>query len=244
MFPVHTKSTCFWSDIAAELVGSESIRQTEVSRRLNRFGSPHLRLPFRAVWFFSTNVLDDLEHIGARLKAARQTAGLSVEDVSFRTQLPRSVLLALEGEDFSAFASPVYAKSFLAQYSDFLNVDAHPWLDAIEPGSFVAGDQLGRLVEAPEFPLAEKSIDVERRGGGWSVLGLLALSTAMVFAAIQGYKFFEVRFADETRPPSIDSVPAVMPIPRVSERSFGRKPGVEREDEELSNAPPRAIIVR
>ena len=203
-----------------------------------------MRLPFRVVWFFSINVLDDLEHIGARLRAARQAAGLSVEDVSFRTQLPRSVLLALEGEDFSTFASPVYAKSFLMQYSDFLNVDAHPWLDAIEPGSFVAGDQLGRGVEAPEFPLAETGLDEARRGGGWPVFGWLALSAAVVFAAIQGYKFFEVRFAEETRPAPVENVPAMMPVPRVSERSFGRKPGVEREDEESSNAPPHAIIVR
>lgn len=193
---------------------------------------------------FSTMVLDDLEHIGARLRAARQAAGLSIEDVSFRTRLPRSVLLALEGEDFSTFASPVYAKSFLMQYSDFLNVEADPWLDAIEPGSFVAGDQLGRVVEAPEFPVAETLPDVERRGGGWPVLGLLALSTAVVFAAIQGYKFFEVRFADETRPALIENVPAVMPIPRVSEKSLGKKPGAQREDEEASIAPPRAIIVR
>jgi hypothetical protein len=53
------------------------------------------------------------------------------------------------------------------------------------------------------------------------VLGWLALSAAVVFAAIQGYKFFAVRFAEETRPASIENVPAVMPIPRVSERAFG-----------------------
>ena len=185
---------------------------------------------------------DDLEHIGGRLRAARKAAGLEVDDVNFRTGLPRSVVVALEAGDFSAFASPVYAKSFLSQYSGFLNVDAQTWLDSLEPGDFMAGCLLQPVVRVPEAPAAVMAATHEIRGGLWSVLGLLGISTALVYAAVKGYDFFEARFAGESRPQVEANLPA--PPPAAVMKPMKKKPAVIREDEELGKPPPRAIIVR
>lgn len=185
------------------------------------------------------------EHIGGRLKQARQAAGLSLEDVVHKTQLPRTVVEALEAEDFSAFTSPVYAKSFLAQYSDFLNVDASLWLDALQPGSFMPGGLLRPLVEAPETSHVEKAPKGETRGGWLAVLGLLALTASVVFGAVKLFELFEKRFADETPVRQEVATQAAPPPPVVVDRRVpSKKPVIEKEDEELAQPPPRAIIVR
>lgn len=181
------------------------------------------------------------DNIGGRLKAAREAAGFTVDDVVFKTQLPRSVVIALEAEDFQAFTSPLYARSFLAQYSDFLNVDAQQWMEAFQPGAFMAGGDLQPVVSSFESPLIAKAPAVETRGGVWSVLGLLALSAAVVYAAIKGYDSFEARFGREPAARAEEKLP---PSPVEVKRPSEARPSVAQEDEELGKPPPRAIIVR
>ena len=189
-------------------------------------------------------VEDVIGQIGAELRSAREAAGLGVDDVVFRTQIPRSVVEALEAEDFTAFASPVYAKSFLSQYSEFLNVDAQPWLDALEPGSFVAGGQLRDLFEGPDSHPEEREGSQEHRGGLLSVLGLLTLSAAVIVGAIKGYEFFEAHLGGKeplrvSGPKPVVTSPSLIPeAPQVTE------PAIEKEPEEPEQGTPRAIIVR
>lgn len=190
---------------------------------------------------------EDDRQIGDILRSARQTAGLEVEDVVFRTGLPRSVVLALEAEDFSSFASPVYARSFLSQYSEFLNVDAHGWLEALEPGSFSAAGMLHPLVEAPSEEAPAKSPS-PGSGGAWlSLLGLSALSVGIVVASIKGYAFFEARFGGE--PPKPAAVPIAPPQPAAAAAPAEKlpvpsPPPPQEVTEDPSAPPPRAIIVR
>lgn len=183
------------------------------------------------------------EHIGGQLKAAREAAGFTVDDVVFKTQLPRSVVIALEAEDFHAFTSPVYARSFLAQYSDYLNVDAQPWVEALQPGAFMAGGDLQPVVSAFESPLIAKAPIAETRGGIGSVLGLLVLSSAVVFAAIKGYDSFEARFGREPVRQA-EAIPPQPPAPPQVKRPAEIQPAVAKEDEDFGKPPPRAIIVR
>lgn len=189
-------------------------------------------------------VEDEFGQIGEELRSAREAAGLTVDDVVFRTRIPRSVLESLEAEDFTAFASPVYAKSFLSQYSEFLNVDAQPWLDALEPGFFVAGGQLRDLFDGPDSHAEERAVTPEHRGGLLSVLGLLTLSAAVIVGAIKGYEFFEAHLGGKEPlqvpgPKPVVTSPSVIPeAPQKSE------PVVEIEAELPEQGTPRAIIVR
>ncbi len=203
-------------------------------------------------------VADAFEQIGAKLRSAREAAGLEVDDVVFRTRIPRSVVESLEAEDFSAFISPVYAKSFLAQYSEFLSVDAQPWLDALEPGSFMPGGELRALLEDSPQQGSERAPAHEHRGGLLSVLMLLTLSAALVVGVIKGHDFYEVRFGgEESQPGPVPTKPAhaVTQEPpqepktaidnEVEDEDEDEVEGeVEDQDEELAKPPPRAIIVR
>jgi cytoskeletal protein RodZ len=185
-------------------------------------------------------MVDPVEQIGVKLRHARENAGMTQDDVVFRTQLPRSIVSALEAEDFSVFASPVYAKSFLAQYSDFLNVDARDWLDALEPGAFSPGGSLHPLLDAPEPEVAPRPVATPSGGGWFAVIGLFALSVALVYGVMASYQFFEARFAKEAAVPENQAPAPVKPVPS----SVVPDPSVQPEHEEPDSPPPRAIIVR
>lgn len=189
------------------------------------------------------------DQIGGRLQQAREKAGLTVDDIIFRTGIPRSVIVALEAGDFSVFSSPTYARSFLSQYSDFLNVEAQVWLDALEPASFSATGIARPLLEAPA-PRKEPVALVQGARGGWvSALGILAVSCGMVYVAMKGYEFFEARFAPDLSPAhdrkEEAKIPGWLPVPaNLPPLALEPKPVPAKPEDELATPPPRAIIVR
>lgn len=149
------------------------------------------------------------DQIGRRLREARETMSLSVDDVVYTTRIPRSVVEALEAEDFSVFTSPTYAKSFLRQYSDFLRVDAEPWLNALVPASYVSGTSWQPIFETPPEPppLAKgqrkeggrRPEEIMPTGGSssFSAIATLLLTVALVWGGVQGYRVFEEKFSHE-----------------------------------------------
>ncbi len=188
------------------------------------------------------------DQIGERLLNAREKAGLSVDDVVFQTRIPRSVVAALEAADFSVFSSPTYAKSFLSQYSEFLKVDARMWLDALEPVAFLPGDVV--LPSWQVHPAQRDLIQATRSApNGWlAAISALALSGALIYAAIKGYEFLELRFGGEAEPLKSTAnerqeppAPASEVIPKVE---APRTPPTPPPALEVVEPPPRARIVR
>lgn len=191
---------------------------------------------------------DISDQIGERLTKARERAGLTVDDVMFKTRIPRSVINALEAGDFSVFSSPTYAKSFLSQYSSYLNVDARLWLDALEPASFIAGDAVRPLWEAAR-PVREDPLSSPRESNtGWaSALTMMAVTGVMVFVALKGYEFFEKRFGLELAAPVPAAVAPVAPQSTAAPVIPVAKPEGVRHNNSTDDPPPpppRAIIVR
>lgn len=97
------------------------------------------------------------------------------------------------------------------------------------------------VVEAlPAIASVEKPARQETRGGWVPVLGLFALSAALVVSVVKGFEFFETKFARE-HPPDVVPPPVSRPAPVRKGRPV---PAIVREDENLGKPPPRAIIVR
>ncbi len=75
--------------------------------------------------------------LGRILQQQRASQGLSLEEAERATHISRRYLQALEAEDFSAFSSPVFAKGFLRNYSQYLGLDPTQvmtlWPDSDEP---------------------------------------------------------------------------------------------------------------
>ncbi|MFN7564729.1 MAG: helix-turn-helix domain-containing protein [Prosthecobacter sp.] len=100
--------------------------------------------------------------LGHRLKAARESRGLSLMDAAHETRIPVTRLQHLEAENYAAFGSMTYARSFLKLYSDFLGVNASEVLDEL-PSAMLGGPQDYRhLVDSFGPWLPEKSRRVEK----------------------------------------------------------------------------------
>lgn len=61
---------------------------------------------------------------GEQLRAARESKGLTLEDVERATRIRVKYLTALECDDHKSLATPVQARGFLKNYADFLGLDA------------------------------------------------------------------------------------------------------------------------
>jgi cytoskeletal protein RodZ len=127
------------------------------------------------------------------LSEARLAAGLSVDDVIFRTRIPRGVILALEAGDFTFFSSPTYAKSFLSQYSGFLGVEATLWLDALQPAYFIADETMSPYVSSTEAFEVVAPRNSWRSGNLGSTFAWFALTAGLMFAAVKSFDYFETR---------------------------------------------------
>jgi len=70
--------------------------------------------------------------VGARIAAARSSAGLTVDDLAFRTKIRASMLIAMEADDFSACGGDVYAHGHLKSIASALGMDPDDLLDLFD----------------------------------------------------------------------------------------------------------------
>jgi hypothetical protein len=67
--------------------------------------------------------------IGQRLEAARQAKGVSVSEAGRSTKILSKFIEAMESDDFGALSAPVYAKSFIRMYAQYLGIDGRPLVE-------------------------------------------------------------------------------------------------------------------
>lgn len=106
--------------------------------------------------YSNQNVSDVDRGCGARLRKAREAAGLRVEDVSARLKMPARVVEALENEDWDRLGAPVFVRGQLRSYSRLLGLGTTTTLEAsglapVEPPKLVSHGhtpRVQRLMEA------------------------------------------------------------------------------------------------
>src|SRR2546430_17233340 len=67
--------------------------------------------------------------IGSTLREARIRARIDMSEVETRTKIRAKYLRAIENEEWDLLPGPVYAKSFLRTYADFLGLDSRMLVD-------------------------------------------------------------------------------------------------------------------
>ena len=97
-----------------------------------------------------------MEALGPKLKQARLSRKITLEEASRITKIRPSRIAEIEQEDFSSFPSLAYAKGFLLIYGKFLDVDVTPYLDAFEISDRVTVDGYSYLQDSG--PAAPPSI--------------------------------------------------------------------------------------
>lgn len=76
------------------------------------------------------NETDGQQGAGARLRMAREAAGLSQADVAARLKMPLRVVQSLEAEDWSRLGAPVFVRGQLRSYSRLLGLTIAPVVEA------------------------------------------------------------------------------------------------------------------
>lgn len=96
------------------------------------------------------------------LTAAREKRGLSIEDAAHETRIPAQRLRYLESGNIAAFGSMTYARSFIRQYSEFLEVDSTSMLEGLPEGVLGGERDYRYLTQTQGQWLREREKPVER----------------------------------------------------------------------------------
>src|SRR5215470_3956028 len=67
--------------------------------------------------------------IGTTLREARMRAHIDIGEVEARTKIRAKYLRAIENEEWDLLPGPVYVKSFLRTYGDYLGLDSRALID-------------------------------------------------------------------------------------------------------------------
>lgn len=92
------------------------------------------------------------EGIGARLRAARERAGLTTLQAASKLHLEPRLLEALEADDFAVLGAPVYIRGHLKRYAELIGASSDELLDlyAKQQGEQQAPD----ITRVPQTPAA------------------------------------------------------------------------------------------
>jgi len=86
--------------------------------------------------------------LSEKLKAARESRGLSLADVAHKTRIPIPRLVQLEEGNYAAFGSMAYARSFIRTYSKYLEVDAEEVIQGLPTPVLGGPDDYRHLTES------------------------------------------------------------------------------------------------
>jgi cytoskeleton protein RodZ len=118
--------------------------------------------------------------IGETLTAARENAGLSVEQVAETTRIRRTLVQAIEDDDFSPCGGDFYARGHIRTIAATVGADPKPLLAA-----FDADHERGGGPRATEVFESETGARPERRGPNWSAAMGAALVLVLVYGVAQ-----------------------------------------------------------
>lgn len=203
---------------------------------------------------------------GESLRQAREAAGLSVSDVVHRMKFPKSVVLALEQDDYTIFPSPTYARSYLSQYAEFVGVDPSKWLDFFAPADFAGPQDVLSMIESPVHQESRSASSGTKGGGtkdgsgGGSMLPtilLILLTAGLIYGAISGYTYLESRLGGQvtikTNPQALPAAASSSTAPGSPATALESPPPADPATSIVTpptvppvetGPPPRAMIIR
>lgn len=139
---------------------------------------------------------------GAELKRAREAKKLSLDAVSENTGIPRSVLQALEEDDWARLDAPVYVRGYLRKYARLLELDGE---------DLVAGYEAAALPSDPEIhSYVSEHLPVQRNVGWLLPVTSIIVVAVIVLVGLWGWHHFRSRMSHKEAPAS--AVSAMMAL--------------------------------
>ena len=114
--------------------------------------------------------------IGTTLREARIRARIDISEVEARTKIRAKYLRAIENEEWDLLPGPVYVKSFLRTYGEFLGLDSRQLVDEFKRRYERPSDQELR-------PISARQRERQRRPRRRTRLGRLG-AVVVVLAAV------------------------------------------------------------
>lgn len=90
-----------------------------------------------------------MAELGKILREARESRGLTIEQVEEATRIRHVFLEALEDERFADMPSDVYARGFLRTYARFLDLDAEALLETYRRQTGVSSPSVPKVLDEP-----------------------------------------------------------------------------------------------
>ncbi len=116
------------------------------------------------------------------LREARMRAHIDISEIESETKIRAKYLRAIENEEWDLLPGPIYAKSFLRTYGDFLGLDSRSLVDEYRR-------RYERPTEHDLRPLSTLSRDRERKRRGprlpsWAIVAIVLLAVLGLLAVI------------------------------------------------------------
>ena len=171
-----------------------------------------------------------MESIGSRLRSARESKGISLEQAQKDTRISSRILSALESDKISQIVSgPIYVKSFIKKYANYLGLDGNEMAESFsghkpefrEQISVLANDASGG--SAGGFPFKKIII------AAVAVVVLIAGVKLVSFGISKTAEFFKSRPKAEKKAEPVKAKPAPKPaVKAVKEPAAAQIPKGEK----------------
>ncbi|MEN5263540.1 RodZ domain-containing protein [Stenotrophomonas hibiscicola] len=152
----------------------------------------------------TVSALETAAGCGARLRQAREAAGLTLEDVGSRLRMPVQVVRSLEEEQWQKLGAPVFVRGQLRSYARLLDVDVGELLEQAQVGPVVPPT----LVSHTHTPRARRI--AENLGRRVLYVGITAVLAVPVWFATRGH--FDGSATPSPNTASLDAIPAAVPV--------------------------------
>lgn len=169
--------------------------------------------------------------IGEILRQARETQGLSLEQVASLTKIQEPYIKALEEEDFEALPEQIFTKGFVRTYSRSLGIDEDDALRQFSGSSGSYYSNKEKEKQQTQKQVEEDRKDKKNRNVVIAIIGTLLITLIFILPAEQQppstlppqgnesrdfdtqnpQAIIEKEGAESASPP--DSIPSVRPVP-------------------------------
>ena len=115
----------------------------------------------------------DESTVGQRLRAARESKGLTLEDVAAQTRIPRRHLESLENSDWEKLPAPTYTTGFAKSYASTVGLDRGEIYEQLR-------DEMGGIRPAAATSEVFEPADPARTMPKWLVFGAIGAVLVLV----------------------------------------------------------------
>lgn len=134
---------------------------------------------------------------GQQLRAAREARGADMVAAHEGTKIPQPLLEALERDEYHKLSGPLYVRSFLRNYGEWLGLDVDGLLRAYESlsgGSMAGGGE--------DMVWSEETVEVKRVGGGGLRRDVMLVTAGVLGVIVVALVIWWFAARGESEPPS------------------------------------------